>query len=63
MEFDKELLNELEVITKSTDLVYDHVLKGETADIILQIRKLKRSVDNLRNIFSDRADFLMKNIA
>ena len=58
VEFDKELLNELEVITKATDLVYDHVLKGETSDIILQIRKVKRSVDNLRNTFSDRADFL-----
>jgi len=60
VEFDKELLNELEVITKAADLVYDHVLKGETSDIILQIRKVKRSVDNLRNIFSDRADFLIK---
>lgn len=58
VEFDKELLNELEVITKATDLVYDHVLKGETSDIVLQIRKVKRSVDNLRNTFSDRADFL-----
>jgi len=61
VEFDKELLNELEVITKAADLVYDHVLKGETSDIILQIRKVKRSIDNLRNIFSDRADFLLKN--
>jgi len=60
VEFDKELLNELEVITKAADLVYDHVLKGETSDIILQIRKVKRSIDNLRNIFSDRADFLLK---
>ena len=59
VEFDKRLLNELEVITKAADLVYDHVLKGETSDIILQIRKIKRSVDNLRNIFSDRAGFLM----
>lgn len=59
VEFDKELLSELEVITKVADLIYDHVLKGETSDIILQIRKVKRSVDNLRNIFSDRADFLI----
>ena len=62
VEFDKNMLDELEVITKATDLVYDHVLKGETADIILQIRKAKRSVDNLRNIFSDRADFLIKGM-
>lgn len=60
VEFDKKLLSELEVITNAADLVYDHVLKGETSDIILQIRKVKRSVDNLRNIFSDRADFLTK---
>jgi hypothetical protein len=62
VEFDKNMLDELEVITKATDLVYDHVLKGETADIILQIRKAKRSVDNLRNIFLDRADFLIKGM-
>jgi hypothetical protein len=62
VEFDKNMLDELEVITKATDLVYDHVLKGETADIMLQIRKAKRSVDNLRNIFSDRADFLIKGM-
>lgn len=62
VEFDKNMLDELEVITKATDLVYDHVLKGETSDIILQIRKAKRSVDNLRNIFSDRADFLIKGM-
>lgn len=63
VEFDKELLSELEVITKATDLVYDHVLASETADIILQVRKVKRGVDNLRNIFTDRADFLIKNMA
>lgn len=62
VEFDSRLLDELEVITKATDLVYDHVLEGETADIILQVRKVKRSVDNLRNIFSDRADFLIKGM-
>jgi hypothetical protein len=61
VEFDTMLLSELEVITKATDLVYDHVLEGKTSDIILQVRKVKRSVDNLRNIFSDRADFLTKN--
>ena len=62
VEFDRDLFSELEVVTKATDLVYDHVLKGETADINLQIRKAKRSVDNLRNIFSDRADFLIKGM-
>lgn len=62
VEFDKNMLDELEVITKATDLVYDHVLKGATADIILQMRKAKRSVDNMRNIFSDRADFLIKGM-
>lgn len=62
VEFDKNMLDELVVLTKATDLVYDHVLKGETADINLQIRKAKRSVDNLRNIFSDRADFLIKGM-
>ena len=61
--FDSALMDELEVITKATDLVYDHVLKGETADIILQVRKVKRSVDDLRNTFTDRADFLQKDTA
>ena len=63
VEFDSRLLDELEVITKATDLVYDHVLEGKTSDIILQVRKVKRSVDNMRNIFSDRADFLIKNLS
>ncbi|MCD5425557.1 MAG: hypothetical protein LRZ92_03735 [Methanosarcinaceae archaeon] len=63
MEFDKKLFGELEIITKASDLIYDHVLKGETSDIILQIRKLKRNVDNLKNIFLDRADFLIKSVA
>ncbi|PXF60840.1 MAG: hypothetical protein C4B59_07580 [Candidatus Methanogaster sp.] len=63
VEFDRDLFSELEVVTKATDLVYDHVLKGETSDIILQMRKVKRDVDNLRNIFLDRADFLMKDMA
>lgn len=62
VEFNKDMFDELEVITKATDLVYDHVLKGETSDIILQVRKVKRSVDNLRNIFSGRADFLIKRV-
>jgi hypothetical protein len=63
VKFDSALVDELEIITKATDLVYDHVLKGETADIILQVRTVKRSVDNVRNIFSDRADFLIKGMA
>ncbi len=63
VEFDKELLSELEIITKAADLVYDHVLKGETSDIILQVRTVKRSLDNLRNIFLYRTDFLIKNMA
>ncbi|MEA3281748.1 MAG: hypothetical protein U9Q68_04175 [Euryarchaeota archaeon] len=63
VEFDRDLFSELEVVTKATDLVYDHVLKGETSDIVLQMRKVKRNVDNLRNIFMDRADFLMKDMA
>ena len=63
MEFDRSLLDELEVITKATDLVYDHVLEGETSDIVLQIKRIKRSIDNLRNIFSDRADFLIRDIS
>lgn len=63
VEFDRSLLDELEMITKATDLVYDHVLNGETSDIVLQIRKMKRSIDNLRNIFSDRADFLIRDMA
>ncbi len=57
--FDKRLLEELEVVTKAVDLVYDHVLKGETSDIILQVRRVKRSIDGLRNVFIDRADFLV----
>ena len=63
VEFDRDLFRELEVVTKATDLVYDHVLKGETSDIVLQMRKVKRDVDSLRNVFLDRADFLMKDMA
>ena len=62
VEFDKKLLSELEVITKAADLIYDHVLAGRTADIILQLRKVKRSVDDVKNIFSDRNDFLIKHV-
>lgn len=63
VKFDRDLFGELEVLTKATDLVYDHVLKGETSDIVLQMRKVKRDVDNMRNVFLDRADFLMKDMA
>jgi len=63
VEFDIGLIDELEIITTAVDLVYDHVLKGETSDIILQMRKIKRNFDNLRNIFLDRTDFLIKDMA
>lgn len=63
MEFDQRLLEKLEVITKAVDLIYDHILQGETSDIILQARRVKRSIDSLRNIFLDRADFLLKQVA
>jgi hypothetical protein len=58
IEFDAKLLDELVVITQACDIVYDNVLEGNTSDIILQSRKMKRSVDKMRNIFSDRNDFL-----
>jgi hypothetical protein len=60
VEFDRNLIEKMEVLAKSSELVYDHVLKGETADIILQTRKIKHELDLLRNVYSDRADFLMK---
>ncbi|GEM_PF-1066335 len=58
IEFDAKLLDELVVITEACDLVYDNVLDGKTSDIIIQTRKMKRSVDKIRNIFSDRNDYL-----
>jgi hypothetical protein len=63
VEFDIDLIDELEIVTTAVDLVYDHVLRGKTSDIILQMRKIKRNVDNLRNIFLDRKDFLIKDMA
>ncbi len=63
VEFDSALVDELEVTTKAADLVYDRVLEGKTSDIILQVRKVKRSVDSMRNTFTDRADFLQKETA
>ena len=63
VEFDSALVDELEVTTKAADLVYDRVLEGKTSDIILQVRKVKRGVDSMRNTFTDRADFLQKETA
>lgn len=58
IEFDARLLDELVVITEACDIMYDNVLEGKTSDIVLQTRKMKRSVDKMRNIFSDRNDYL-----
>jgi hypothetical protein len=60
IEFDRQLAMQLEVITKTTELVYEHVLKGETADIIMQVRKVKKELDLMKNTFSDRLDYFMK---
>jgi len=60
IEFDRQLVSQLEVITKSSELVYDHVLKGETKDIIRQIRIVKKELDIMKNTFSDRLDYFMK---
>jgi len=58
IEFDAKLLDELVVITEASDIMYDNILEGKTSDIILQVREMKRSVDKMRNIFSDRNDYL-----
>lgn len=60
IEFDRQLVLQLEVITKTSELIYDHVLKGETTDIVKQVRKLKKELDLMKNIFTDRLDFFMK---
>ena len=60
IEFDRQLVTQLEVITKTTELIYDHVLKGETTDIIKQVRRLKKELDVMKNTFSDRLDYFMK---
>ena len=60
IQFDKVLVEQLEVITKTSELIYDHVLKGETSDIIMQVRKLKKELDVMKNTFSDRLDYFMK---
>ncbi len=60
IEFDRQLVTNLEVITKTSELIYDHVLKGETTDIIRQVRKVKKELDVMKNTFSDRLDYFMK---
>ena len=60
IQFDGDLVEQLEVITKTSELIYDHVLKGETSDIIIQVRKLKKELDVMKNTFSDRLDYMMK---
>lgn len=60
IEFDRRLVTQLEVITKTTELIYDHVLKGETTGIIHQVRRLKKELDLMKNTFSDRLDYFMK---
>jgi len=60
IQFDRNLVEQLEVITKTAELIYDHVLKGETSDIIMQVRKLKKELDVMKNTFSDRLDYFMK---
>jgi hypothetical protein len=60
IQFDRQLITSLEVITTTADLVYENVLKGNTADIILNVRKVKKEIDSMRNTFTDRLDFFMK---
>ena len=60
IEFDRQLAMQLEVITKTSELIYEHVLKGETTDIVMQVRKVKKELDLMKNTFSDRLDFFMK---
>jgi hypothetical protein len=60
IEFDRQLVTQLEVITKTSELIYDHVLKGETSDIVMQVRRLKKELDVMKNTFSDRLDYFMK---
>jgi hypothetical protein len=60
IEFDRQLVTRLEVITKTSELIYDHVLKGETSDVIKQVRRLKKELDVMKNTFSDRLDYFMK---
>jgi hypothetical protein len=60
IEFDRQLVTQLEVITKTSELIYDHVLKGETSDIVMQVRRFKKELDVMKNTFSDRLDFFIK---
>lgn len=62
IEFDAQMFDELEVITKASELLYDGTLDGKTSDFIIQLRKIKRSADSARNQFKNRRDFLI-NIA
>jgi hypothetical protein len=59
-QFDRKLVEQLEIISKASELIYEHVLKGETSDIILQVRKLKKELDLMKNTFSDRLDYFIK---
>lgn len=59
-QFDRKLVEQLEIISKASELIYTHVLKGETSDIILQVRMLKKELDLMKNTFSDRLDYFTK---
>jgi len=60
IEFDASLFDGMEVLTEACDLLYKGVLDGKTSDFILQVRKIKKNTDNLRNRFMDRRDFLLR---
>ena len=59
-QFDRKLVEQLEIISKASELIYSHVLKGETSDIIIQVRMLKKELDLMKNTFSDRLDYFTK---
>ncbi|MEI6842344.1 MAG: hypothetical protein WCK53_13840 [Methanomicrobiales archaeon] len=59
-QFDRKLVEQLEIISKASELIYTHVLKGETSDIIIQVRMLKKELDLMKNTFSDRLDYFTK---
>lgn len=59
-QFDRKLIEQLEIISKASELIYEHVLRGETADIIIQVRMLKKELDLMKNTFSDRLDYFTK---
>ncbi len=60
VEFDAKMLDEIDVVGKASDILYDGVLEGKTGDFVIQIVKVKRAVDSARNQFKDRRDFLVK---